>query len=635
MIHLSMAGQRVVLRIPSASWHPGANELAKEVAGATWRPNSTSWSYPLTMATLRGLRRVFGDELEPDAELLAWATAARAQERALRRLGARDDANLSRVPVLSPTLAVAMASRTYQRVGAAWGAQAVNFLLADEPGLGKTATALAALMEGDSWHGDHLVMATKSSLESTWGRQIKLWTPDAQYVAMPEGKVKREEALERYWELDDPRFLVVNPAMIRRKYGKWCKKCDLWVEDIKDEDWPIEHSIERGHNPKRSIKSEEWPDILNHEWESIILDESHKLLAAYNPANITQSVQGLLDMHANRKIALTGTPLRGAEKKIWGTLDWFGVKTGGYWGFINTYMEVAEGFFGKTVYGLDPDKAEAFGQLIDRHVLRRTRSEVRKDLPMGKREDVLVQMDAKHAEQYDEFERMGETRLVSGIVSGQGTLSELTRLKQLAFGLWQSGKGQQLVPTGVSPKMDWLVDFLDKRGVTGGKDEWFPEPGAAYKYVVGSHMTEVVDAVEFSLNKLGIKTIKITGGVTGARRTAAQDLFQSDDTEFRVMLVSTTAGGESIDLDAWCDEMVILDETWIADDQVQLEGRINNRSGRVSPRTWWYVRTEGTIEQKIADENFMQHNLQHKLLDGRRGVEVALHLVRSTYRKAA
>jgi hypothetical protein len=74
--------------------------------------------------------------------------------------------------------------------------------------------------------------------------------------------------------------------------------------------------------------------------------------------------------------------------------------------------------------------------------------------------------------------------------------------------------------------------------------------------------------------------------------------------------------------------MVILDETFVADDQVQGEGRINNRSGRVSPRTWWYLRTANTIEQSIAEGNWMQHDLQHKLLDGRRGVQTALHLIR-------
>jgi len=48
----------------------------------------------------------------------------------------------------------------------------------------------------------------------------------------------------------------------------------------------------------------------------------------------------------------------------------------------------------------------------------------------------------------------------------------------------------------------------------------------------------------------------------------------------------------------------------------------------VSPRLWWYVRTAETIEQKIAEANYAQHVTEHNLLDGRRGVKVALHLLK-------
>jgi SNF2 family DNA or RNA helicase len=199
----------------------------------------------------------------------------------------------------------------------------------------------------------------------------------------------------------------------------------------------------------------------------------------------------------------------------------------------------------------------------------------------------------------------------------------------MAYGSWRDTGGGKLQPTGDSPKMDWIFQFLEERGVTGkDKDDWMPEKGSAYKYVIMSHLTEVVDDIEGQLNKRGIETLKITGAVTGRRREDAVVRFQSDDKRMRVILINTMTGGESIELDAWCDEMVIVDETFVADDQVQGEGRINNRSGRVSPRTWWYLRTADTIEESIAESNWMQHDLQHKLLDGRRGVKAALHLIR-------
>lgn len=589
------------------------------------------------MQTLRGLREVFGDDLVVSPDLMAWAKDARSRELALQRIGRRDDTRLTLLPEVAPSLSEAMASRTYQRVGARWGAIAGSFLLADEPGLGKSVQALGALIEADDWKGDNLIAGPKASLKSVWERQIKMWTPDAQVMVMPEGKPKRLKALEAFWELEEPRFLIVNPAMLRRDYQHWCKVCEIWEEDVKKKKatWPAAHHLE-DHKAKnrivRKIRSEDWPEILNNTWNSIIIDESHDLLAAYTSANITQTTNGLLDMAktAKHKIALTGTPLRGHETKLWGTLDFVGVKTGGYWGFVSTYFEVSDSGFGKTVHGLDPYKSREFYKLIDANVLRRVRSEVRKDLPLGKRYGELLPLEGKHYEQYMEFERMGETALESGLVAGLGVLSELTRLKQMAFGTWTKRNGK-MVPTGDSPKLDFLEMWLRARGV-GGKDQWYPEEGEGYKYLIASHLSEIVDATEEFLGSLNIPTLKITGGVTGTRRNDVQEIFQSNDKEFRVMLISTTAGGASIELDSWCDETIFLDETFVADDQVQVEGRTNNRSGAVRPRSWTYLRTAGTIDQKIAESNYNQHDMQHKLLDGRRGIQTALHLIREGVR---
>jgi SNF2 family DNA or RNA helicase len=626
-VHISMERNRVLLR---AKWHPGLPARCKEIPGFNWSKTKEAWTYPLSMATLRQMRAVFGDELKVDPELWAWAKAQRKAEKRTKAYSAHHDAVLQRVPNVAPVLAKAMEDRTYQRSAARFATVAGNFLLADEPGLGKTACAIAAIIESGRWEGEHLVSAPKTSLESTWARQIREWTGATAY-AMPEGAARRAKMLDAY--MADPsatKFLIVNPDMLRRLYDRRCKKCDIWESDVKAEkvQEPLSHHIETGHKYTRAVRQEAWPDILNHDWSTLVVDESHELFAAYTPANVTQAVAGILDVKADTRIALTGTPLRGQEKNLWGTLDFLGVNTGGYWPFMNSYMEVSSGFFGAEVYGLDPSRANEFHKLVDRYVLRRTRAEARPDLPLGQRVDVMVEMSAAHAKQYREFEAMGEAELASGTLFGKGLLSEMTRLKQLAYGTWVDAGEGQLRPKGESPKREWLVEWLAARGVTGKKTrDWMPEPGTAYKYVVASQLTEIIDDVEANLNKRGIKTLRITGSVTGRRRTDAITKFQSKDTEYRVMLLQTQTGGVAVDLDAWCDEMVILDETFVADEQVQLEGRINNRSGRVSPRMWWYVRTADTIEQKIAESNYAQHVTEHNLLDGRRGVKVALHLL--------
>ncbi|UYL85334.1 DNA helicase [Microbacterium phage Hager] len=630
-VHLSKNKNRVELR---SGWAPDMASRCKSVPGANWSPQKKAWTYPLSMATLRALRREFGDQLAPEEPLLAWARTERRREKRTKGYAAHHDAALKRVPDVSPVLAEAMADRTYQRSGAAFSRVAHNYLLADEPGLGKTATSLAGLIEDDAWEGAHLVIAPKTALDPTWGRQIRQWTPDAKVFVMPEGAVNRAKEWAAFINDESAtRFLIINPAMVRRLYGHFCAKCEVWAEDVKAKKavWPKEHFIERGHpeKGKRVIRSESWPEIIEYPWTSITLDEAHDQLATYSPANVTQTMQGLLDIRKDAKlVALTGTPLHGQEKNLWGALDWFGVNTGGYWAFMESYMETRKGYFGIEVYGLDPEKSSEFHKLVDRYVLRRTRAEARPDLPLGQRVDVTVEMTPKHRKQYKEFEEEGEVAIAGGTLSGQGLLSELTRLRQMAWGRWEKW-GDKLTPTTDSAKWEWLLEFLQARGITGKKTkDWLPEKGTAYKYVIASQFTELLDFLQEELGRKGIPALKITGGVTGRARTDAVAKFQSEDKQFRVMLIQTITGGVSIDLDAWCDEMVILDETFIADQQVQLEGRINNRSGRVSPRMWHYVRTNDTMDLKIAESNYGQHDLQHKLLDGRRGIKTALHLIR-------
>lgn len=612
---------RLLLKV---KWSPGVPDLCKSIAGANWSKMKGAWTYPFSLHTYERIREAFPDE-PVNKELAAEMAALTKRNRHLQRLSQRSDARLSRLPLLSPRITAAMAERTYQRVGCRYGANAGNFLLADEPGLGKTVQYLGVLIESGQWRGENLVIAPKTSLESTWGDEIRKWTPDAEVVAMPEGAAARRDALALFDTLDEPKFLVVNPAMIRREYGHWCRHCDVWEEDKKE--FPPEHHLEN-HRLKRAIKSQDWPEIIDRHWSSVVLDESHELLAAYLPSNITQQVAGLLDIKSDRRIALSGTPVQGRETRLWGTLDWLGVNTGGYWSWVDEFFEVASNGFGKRIDGLREDRKEAFYRSIDPYILRRTRAEARPDLPIGQRMDVLVRMTPKQRKQYEAFESMGEAQLESGLMTAMGALAEIVRLKQLAYGAWDMGDADRPVPTADSPKWEWLRAWLRERGVTGKKTtEFFPESGG-YKYIVASQFTEILDAVEKLLNKEGIKTLKITGKVTGKRRTDAQRLFQSTDRVHRVLLLNTATGGVSLSLDAWCDEMVIMDETFIADDQVQLEGRNNNRSGRVAPRTWWYLRTEDTVEQSIAEGNYDQHKLQHDLLDGRRGVKVALHLIR-------
>lgn len=80
------------------------------------------------------------------------------------------------------------------------------------------------------------------------------------------------------------------------------------------------------------------------------------------------------------------------------------------------------------------------------------------------------------------------------------------------------------------------------------------------------------------------------------------------------MLLNTKSGGVALTLDR-ADELVILDETFIPDDQEQVEDRIH-RVSRIHNVIVHYVRSKGTIEETIAKKVQKREELQKQILDG-------------------
>lgn len=632
-----------------ADWEPGVVEKYKGVLGYRWEPDfeRKPWSYPLRMDTCRALRNVWGERLQIGPKLWAWAKAEAAHNEEIRELGKLPDSPLDRVAEMFPNLWNAMSKRTYQRSGAAFLSELRVGADFDEPGLGKTATVLAALAESGRWDGRHLVICPKTAIFSTWVHEIGKWT-DGRAYGMPDGKLAREDVLMDFLEDEEPggKFLIVHPNMIQMKLGKKCKKCKAWEDSL--DVWPERH-YDEGHNLTTGVRKCDWPELFQLEfWDSILADECQKYLLKLRPAGGKKPSTQPQWAHGMRalikatkpgglRIPMTGTPFRGKEENIFGILHWMDAETySSFWRWAEAYLDVKTeehsryGDTHKVVGALRETQRQAFYHMLDGISLRRTRVEVRADLPLMQQQHHWVQLEGEHEKQYNGFEEKGAAELESGVVEGLGVLSELTRLRQFAFGPMDVGykqvkDGMRLVlkpQVRKSPKVQLLMDMLEARGAFGEFQAQEPK-----KFIIASQFTAFLDGISEMLTEDRIPHLMITGRVTGRRRQEAAASFRSLDGP-RLLLINTTAGGTSLTLDEYCDEMFVLDETWIKDDQVQLEGRIDNRGQEIRPRTAHYIRTMGTVEERIALGNEEQWKMQSAILDKRRGVEVALSLLR-------
>lgn len=633
-IELPTGASRISLR---SEWYLGAPMEAKATPGAKWDPSKKIWTYPLTMEACHSLRAVYGDRLQVGPNLVRWANNAIRLEKKMASIGKAHDAELTVVPQMMPRMATAMGNRTYQRSGAKFVAEGRRVGIFDEVGLGKTITSLAGIVEAGAWDGHHLVVSNKTSLESVWHDQTMYWTEDRAAVFVCDGPLKdRKKTIQDYLASTHPsKWLVVNPAMLMVKKELYCKKCKKWEKELdKLEDldhWTLAHKAEN------RVSVHKYPELQEIPWDVTIVDEAHKILSTgvRSASSLTQTATGLKAMKEAPnaiRIALTGTPARGQELKMWGIMHWLWPATySSKWDWVGTYFQSEKNNWGGIDIGpMREDMRERFWSMLDQHTLRRTRREVRADLPEGETYTEWVHLSGKHLKQYEEMRLSGEAAIEGGDIIALGILAEMTRLKQMAFGVWSSKDGK-MFPTTDSPKLRRLDDLLEERGINEKGVDDYRASEQHYKYIVATQFKQIVDLMEEYYESRGIPTLKITGDVTGTKRGEVVRSFQEDPDGPRILLMTITAGGESITLDRYCDTIFAMDETFVADDGVQLFGRIDNRSVSAEeavPRQVIHIHTKGTIDEAIADSNVSQLEMEHMLLDARRGVELAKNILR-------
>lgn len=612
-------------------------EMLKRVGGLRFSKKTKTHTAVLDLETCRRLREVFGKSLAVGSELGAWARAEISRETSLASFHTIDlnqPVKLDLVPQLAPKLAAALADRGYQPPAVKFAAQARRCLIADQPGLGKTLEALGALIEAGV-SGNVLVIAPKTSLRTVWVPEIKRWlgeiaTATAAHVRWwkelwrPAAKRERAEIITQFMREGSTsrarlRFLVVNPEMARARRHTECpaKMCD---------GMDFECSASRRH---RTSWEHDFPELHDFPWDAIIADETHKMLLNSNirskrPSQVGTGMKLLQTVEDGIKLALSGTPMKGRPHKLWGTLNWLRptVYTS-EWNWIERYFGYEENGYGRTINSsVKPHMEAALDRELSRIMIRRTKDELRKInpkwMPPPKQYvNIWVDLDPKQLKHYQELEKQAATILASGTLSANGILAELTRLKQFAV---SSGdmRGTRFVPELPSVKFDWLVDFLAERGITGTPTN---DEGNG-KVVVASQFTSVINLFAAELRRKGIEVFVLTGETPDNERERQVSHFQRENSAARVFLLNTNAGGVSVTLDA-ADDLVMLDETWVPDDQEQVEDRIHRASDVEHSVTIYYVRSRGTVEEQIAATVAAKDEAQKLILDGRRGVEWA------------
>ena len=477
---------------------------------------------------------------------------------------------------------------SYQKEGIEYGLAHPKFLLADEPGLGKTKQMLdlSSILKQQSGIKHTLIVVCANGLKYNWRNEVEKHTNETgyilgtrkkkngqEYIGSNEDRLADIESLGINCDIDKHFYLITNIETLRfNKVVKVpYKRNKNGTQRFKKQTlFPIIDAL------KKQIKA--------GNISMIIVDEVHL-------CKNSRSLQGqaLLDLDCQYKVALTGTPIMNRPTDVYVPLHWRGYEKRSYFSFEKQYC-IKGGFGGHQIVGYKnlPEIQTA----LDKCMLRRLKSEVL-DLPEKIYIDEYVEMSKDQDKLYDSVLNQ-LTENIDKIKLSPNPLTMLIRLRQVTG-------NPSLLSSEVksNPKFDRMVEIVQEIADNGKK------------CVVFSNWTDIIIPAFELLQKEGFQPALYTGQNKGDREKEKQRF--SDDKNCKVLLGTTASIGVGFTLTA-ASTVIFLDEPWSRATKDQCEDR-TYRIGTVESPNIITIMCKGTIDEKIHDIVYKKGKMADVIID--------------------
>lgn len=435
-----------------------------------------------------------------------------------------------------------------------------SFLLADEPGLGKTAQSVIAASVADAYP---LLVVVPNVVKMNWAREVEQWTPQRR-VTVIHGDGQDIDAFADVF--------VVNYEILDRHLS--------WISRFG--------------------------------FKGMVVDEAHmiKNVQSQRSRNVLAIAESIREREtAPLLVALTGTPLINDIddfRAIWRYLGWADAEKPG-----RELMAALES------NGFTPADASFYPaarqSVIDLGIVRRRKIDVAADLPAKRVVDLPVELDDELGRSIREAEQQLARKLLGRFLAAKnGKLGEklgdeaIIRMVCL----------QELEESNASA--DGMNVFTMVRQIGQAKAGLAADYTAQLARSVGKVVffakhVDVMDRAEEAFAERGLKTISIRGDQTAPFRQTQIDAFNQDP-DVSVAVCSLTAAGVGVNLQAASD--VVLGElSWTDAEQTQAIDRVH-RIGQEEPVTAWRIVAAQTIDAKIAELIDSKAGLAARALDG-------------------
>jgi hypothetical protein len=440
-----------------------------------------------------------------------------------------------------------------------------TFLLADEPGLGKTAEALLAAEAANAYP---LLVVVPNVVKTNWAREAARWTPHRPAtVVQGDGK-----AADGFADI-----IVINYEVLDRHMG--------WL---------------RGFG-----------------FRGMVVDEAHFI--KNKTSQRSQHVLALADQLRSRTarpllMALTGTPLINDIddfRAIWQFLGWIDDSKP-----LGQLMDALEDT-GLTPADRGFDTA-ARQSVIDLGIVRRRKVDVAADIPARRIADLPVELDGPAGRSIRAAERDLARRMVAqyqtalanrspGADAGADGIDHdlVRRVARSELKDATAAKSGENVFTMMrrigQAKAELAADYAAQLARSAGKVVFFAK-----------HI-DVMDAAEEAFARQGVRFSSIRGDQTPKARQANIDAFVNDP-DVAIAVCSLTAAGVGINLQV-ASNIVLAELSWTDAEQTQAIDR-SHRIGQAEPVTAWRIIAAQTIDARIAELIDSKAGLAARALDG-------------------
>lgn len=438
--------------------------------------------------------------------------------------------------------------RDYQLAGYLWLAKLSHWglggCLADDMGLGKTVQALGVLLDRAK-HGPTLIVAP-TSVGTNWVRETTRFAPSLS------AKLYREH----------------NRDDLIRDAGKG----DLIITSYQ-------------------LLQRDAARFSSRSWGTLVLDESQ-----YIKNFATKTNQSVRNIEADWCLAISGTPLENHLGELWSLMRIISPGLLGSW----------ERFRKRFAEGIERDKDKerlaALSRMVRPFILRRTKSEVLKELPPRTEVVLNVELSPAERKKYDAARLAALADLTAPKDNDNEqkkrirVLTWLMRLRQLACHMrlvdskWKKS----------SAKLDQFMEVIEELRENG------------HRALVFSQFVQHLALVREALDAAQVPYQYLDGSTSPAKRTEAIDVFQAGEGD--VFLISLKAGGTGVTLTA-ADYVLHLDPWWNPAVEDQATDRAH-RIGQARAVTVYRLVTRDTIEEQILALHGSKRELMTNLLEG-------------------